>query len=105
MYFHYNLNPVKNINTRSFLKTKKIQNVFILTTLDMFIHFLNKLQKADKVLEQPIVVSSVIDELRSKQHCCKTSEKIKLNDLISYVTSYWETWLKWILSNLQFFLL
>ena len=40
--------------------------------------FLKKLREANEFLEQPIVVSSKIDELRSKQHLFETSEVDKV---------------------------
>ena len=37
-------------------------------------HFLNQSQDANELLEQPIVVSSVIHEFRNKKHYLETSE-------------------------------
>ena len=48
---------------------------------DIFVHFLNKLQKGNEFSEQPIVISSVIGELRNKQQISETSEVIKVKSL------------------------
>ena len=39
---------------------------------------MNKLQEANDFLDQPIVVSSVFDELRAKQHLFETSDNDKI---------------------------
>ena len=41
---------------------------------EIFVHFLNELQEANEFLEQPIVVSSVTEELRNKRHFLETFE-------------------------------
>ena len=53
----------------------------------MFVHFLKKRPDANEFLEQPTVVSSVIDERRNK----KTSKLVKwkeLNDLWIHSIGY-----------------
>ena len=60
------LNPVKNITTAGFWKTINPRR-YCSPIQDVLVHFLNKPQEATELLEQPIVVSSAIDELREKQ--------------------------------------
>ena len=52
----------------------KTQEIFILPIQDVLVHFLNKLKETYESIKQPIVVSSVIDELRNKRHLLETSE-------------------------------
>ena len=49
----------------------------------MFVLFLNKLQETNEVLEQPIVVCSLIDGLRNKQHFFETSavDKVRRHNI------------------------
>ena len=65
------LNSVKNINKRKLSKTN-YPDFFPIQ--DAFLHFLIKLQEANEVTEQLIVVSSTIDEFREKQHFFEASE-------------------------------
>ena len=58
------------------MKTKHSRKIFS-PTQNVFVHFLKKLQEANELLKQPIVVSSVIDELRNKQQFFETSESEK----------------------------
>ena len=66
--FTKNFNPVKNITTGIFSKTKFFR-YFYLRIQGPFFHFLNKLQEDFELLEQPIVASSAIVE-----HCNKMFE-------------------------------
>ena len=56
-----------------FSKTMKPRDID-LPIQDAFLHFVNKLQEPMEVLEQRIVVSSAIDQLREKQHLFETFE-------------------------------
>ena len=44
----------------------------------VLVHFLNKLQGANEFLDQPLVVSSVKNELRNEQHFFQTYEVVKV---------------------------
>ena len=57
---------------------------------DVIVDFLNKLQEANKILGQPVVVSSVIDEFRNKQSFSKLVKLKMLKDLIVHTTGLWE---------------
>ena len=57
--------------------------MFLLTVLEVFVHFLNKWQEANEFLEQPTVLSSVVDEICNKQYLLETSEVDKINRLKS----------------------
>ena len=50
---------------------------------DVFVRFLKKLQESNYFFEQPIVVSSVIDEIRNKQPFFETFVVNKLKTFIN----------------------
>ena len=69
--------PVKKINIGTFSNANIPRGIF-LTIQVVFVHCMNKLQEANEILEQAIVVSSVIDELRNKHLFFETSEVDKV---------------------------
>ena len=62
-------------------------NVF-LPPQEKFVHFLNKLQEADEILEKPLLVSSVTGELRNKQLFLETSDVEIVKNLKIHTTDY-----------------
>ena len=80
---------VENISTGISLETKNHRN-FLLRIEDVFVPFLNKLQEANDFLEQPFIVSSVVDELCTEQQFFKLGKWIKLIDLFFHTTGYRE---------------
>ena len=96
-------NPVKNFNTGIFSKITNVTD-FRLPTQEVFVHFLRKLKKTNEIQEQPIVVSSVIDEVRNKQpFFCNFWMEKKFGDSIIHTTGYREMVLKVRPSNEDFF--
>ena len=61
---------------------------------DVFAHFPDELKEANEFLEQPIVVSSAIDEHRDEQHLLRLLKWIKVEDLLIHTTGYSDILLK-----------
>ena len=73
-------NSVENITTEIFSKAKNAKD-FSSPIQDVLLHFLKKLQEANELLEQPIVVSSVIVELCNTQQFFVISDVVKVKTL------------------------